>query len=694
MLLALAACMTIAMPIPQLPIKTTESYKAETPEQKDARMGWWREARFGMFIHWGLYSIPAGEWMGKDGYGEWIRDSARIPIDAYNGFLPRFDPYKFDAKKWVQIAKDAGMKYIVITTKHHDGFALFDSKVSEWDIMSSPFKRDVLKELAAECDKQGIVLCFYHSIMDWHHPDYLPRRAWEADNRPAGNADMDQYVRYLHSQVTELLTNYGPIGIVWFDGEWESTWNHAYGQALYNLCRTLQPNTIVNNRVDNGRGGSMSGMSGEGFAGDYGTPEQEIPVTGKPGVDWETCMTMNAHWGYNRNDKQYKSTRDLLRNLVDIASKGGNYLLNVGPDSLGEIPGESVARLREIGDWMDVYGDSIYGTSASIFSNLPWGRCTVRKTPSKMTVYLHVFDWPTDGRLVVSGLGDAPTNAAVLGGDVLPAKREGPNLVLQVPRIAPDKNVTVLALEFAEFPTVYDTPTFDDTPGLFVNPPRIGMRANRGLEIRYTVDGRQPDAQSAIAQENVASTFWHIDLPDADRVVVTIQGFHKGVAVTDVAAKTFTRVTPFKALTVPDGLGYGLAAMVYEGSWDKLPAFKELTATGAAIVSSVSDTPWIGRENVGVVLEGYIHIPGDELYIFELTSDDGSRLLIDGQIVADNDGLHSTESKTGAIALAEGYHSIRVEWFNKTGAVALRLRIATPGQEFKDVPARWLVRRP
>src|SRR5688500_17375057 len=250
MLWALAAFAT--MQEPQLPIRTLEPLAAETKPQKDARMDWWREARFGMFIHWGLYSIPAGEWMGRDGHGEWIRETAQIPLEAYSRFLPKFNPYTFDAAKWVRIAKDAGMKYIVITSKHHDGFALYDSKVSDFDIMSTPFKRDVLKELAAECEKQGIVFCFYRSIIDWQHPDYLPRRDWEANTRPQGSAQMDRYVQYMHEHIKVLLTNYGRIGIMWFDGVWESTWNHPYGQALFNLCRTLQPNTIVNNRVDVG----------------------------------------------------------------------------------------------------------------------------------------------------------------------------------------------------------------------------------------------------------------------------------------------------------------------------------------------------------------------------------------------------------------------------------------------------------
>ena len=429
-----------------LPIKTTVPLFEESRDQKDSRMEWWREARFGMFIHWGLYSIPAGEWKGSDGHGEWIRDTAQIPLEVYDRFAQQFNPVKFDAQTWVKLAKDAGMKYIVITTKHHDGFALYDSKVSDFNIMSTPFQRDILKELADECEKQDIVLCLYYSIMDWRHPDYLPRRPWETA-RPVAHANMDRYVQYMHKQITELLTNYGRIGIMWFDGEWEGTWNHEYGQALYNLCRNLQPDVIVNNRVDSGRGG-MAGMSDAGFAGDYGTPEQEIPATGIPGVDWEACMTMNDNWGFNRNDKNFKSTRELIRNLVDIASKGGNYLLNVGPDSLGEIPDESVVRLKQIGEWMAVNGSSIYGTSASIFESLPWGRCTVKRGAGKTTVYLHVFDWPSDRRLIVPGIGSQPTSAELIGGPALRTAREGADLIVRLSTNAANADVSVVALEF------------------------------------------------------------------------------------------------------------------------------------------------------------------------------------------------------------------------------------------------------
>jgi alpha-L-fucosidase len=214
------------------------SAQEETSAQHSARMSWWRESRFGLFIHWGLYSIPAGTWEGSTGHAEWIRTTARIPVERYDGLVEKFNPVRFDATAWVRMAKDAGMKYIVITSKHHDGFCLFDSRETDFDVMSTPFRRDIMKELAAECRKQGLKICWYHSIMDWHHPDYLPRRDWET-GRSIEGADYNRFLRYLKAQLKELVTNYGDIGVLWFDGEWESTWNRALGRDLYEYVRSL-----------------------------------------------------------------------------------------------------------------------------------------------------------------------------------------------------------------------------------------------------------------------------------------------------------------------------------------------------------------------------------------------------------------------------------------------------------------------
>ena len=401
-----------------------------------------------MFIHWGLYAVPAGEWEGTTNHAEWIRTTAQIPLENYDEFVYQFNPVQFDAEQWVKMAKDAGMKYIVITSKHHDGFCLFDSEYTDFDVMSTPFKRDILKELSDACARQNIVMCWYHSIMDWHHNDYLPRRHWETD-RPTENADLDRYVEeYLKKQLAELTVNYGKIGVLWFDGEWEDTWTHEKGVDLYNYVRGLQEDIIINNRVDKGRQG-MQGMTKEGeFKGDFGTPEQEIPDTGLPGIDWETCMTMNNHWGYNKYDDNWKSSKELVQKLVDIASKGGNFLLNVGPKADGTFPEVSIERLKAIGDWMDIYGESIYGTSASPFSNLEWGRCTRKEDGKSTRLYLHVFDWPDDNKLTVPAFDNKIKNAFIMDGMVKTGfKRQEDKIIIDLPTEAPDEYSSVIILD-------------------------------------------------------------------------------------------------------------------------------------------------------------------------------------------------------------------------------------------------------
>jgi alpha-L-fucosidase len=425
----------------------------ETQAERDIRMAWFRQARFGMFIHWGVYSVPAGEWKGKTNYGEWFLEETKMPVSGYEKFARQFNPVKFDAKEWVQIAKNAGMKYIVITSKHHDGFGMFRSSLTDWCIKSTPFQRDPLKELSLACRKAGITLCFYHSIMDWHHPDWGTRRAY--NDLATGTPDMDRYTTYMKGQLKELLTGYGPLGILWFDGEWESPWTHERGADLYNYVRRLQPRIIVNNRVGKGRAG-MAGMDKDKGVGDYGTPEQEIPPTGfGPGVDWESCMTMNNHWGYNKADQNWKSARTLIRNLIDCASKGGNYLLNVGPTSEGLIPDPSVERLAAIGAWMKANSQAIYGTSASPFKQLAWGKCTQKPG----ILYLHVYDWPANGELLVP-ISNPVKRAYLLGerSKKLTVQSSTNGQLLLVPATAPDANATVVVVEIKGTPEVLATP--------------------------------------------------------------------------------------------------------------------------------------------------------------------------------------------------------------------------------------------
>ena len=654
-----------------------DTTRPETDAQRDQRMAWWREAKFGMFVHWGLYAIPAGEWQGNTNHAEWIRHTARIPIEEYDKFVAQFNPVKFDADAWARLAKEAGMKYIVITSKHHDGFCLFDSKYTDYDIMSTPFKRDIMKELSDACRRHGLEICWYHSIMDWHHPDYLPRRGWEAQQRPATGADFDRFVEHLRNQVTELLTNYGEIGVMWFDGQWEGTWTHEYGRPLYDLCRRLQPSVIVNDRVDKGRKGH-SGVVGTEYAGDFGTPEQHIPPTGLPGVDWETCMTMNRHWGYNKHDKDFKATEDLIRKLVDIASKNGNFLLNVGPTAEGLIPAESVVRLREMGRWMKVNGESIYNTVASPFPNLTWGRCTAKYVGDDTRLYLHVFDWPADGTLVVPGLGNDPKRAYLLAQpqDALTAKRSEGDVWLHVPTRAPDEICSVVVLEIAGRPVVYQLPVIEAAADILVRPLEVTLSTTSDvLDIHYTLDGSAPTADSPKYDR---------PLTVADTTVIKARSYHRGKPVSGVAEAKYTKVTPVRAAEV-NGLVPGLKCEMFAGDWDELPDFDALQPSRTETVANIGLHAKRGAEYFGRRISGYITIARDGVYTFALTSDDGARLTIADTTVVDNDGLHGTQEKRGVIALAAGMHRIKVEYFNKTGGARLNLKIAPTGRPLEPV---------
>ncbi len=421
--------------------ETPAMQPVETKEQKDARMAWWREAKFGLFIHWGLYAVPAGTYDGKQipGIGEWIMNDAEIPMDVYQKYAEQFNPTKFDADEWVSLAKAAGMKYIVITSKHHDGFAMFHSAASKFNIVdATPFNRDVIKELSLAAAKQGIKFGVYYSqSQDWNHPggdavhrEANPHRGWD----PGQAGSFDEYLKTVaEPQVRELLTDYGPISILWWDTPQKIT--PAQAGRLHELLK-LQPNIITNNRL------------GGGFKGDSETPEQEIPANGFPdGRNWETCMTINDTWGYKSYDRNFKSTETLVRNLVDIASKGGNYLLNVGPDATGVIPAGEADRLKEVGKWMKVNGESIYGTTASPFPKQPsWGRITQKNEK----LFLHVFDWPKERSVRLPG-GRQLVKAYLLSdpAKLLKYTSEREETIVGIPAAAPDPIDSVIVLELA-----------------------------------------------------------------------------------------------------------------------------------------------------------------------------------------------------------------------------------------------------
>ena len=416
---------------------------SQTTLSDSARMAWWKEARFGLFIHWGIYSVPAGTYNGKKiaGIGEWIMNNGKIPMVEYQKYAAQFNPVKYNAEEWVKLAKEAGMKYIIITSKHHDGFAMFKSDASNFNIVdATPFKRDAIKELAAACKRYNMKLGLYYSqAQDWNHPGGAANGGqWD----PMQKGSMDEYLdKVAIPQIKEILTKYGPIAVLWFDTPTDMTKERA--ERILPLLK-LQPNIIINNRL------------GGGFSGDLETPEQSIPSTGIPGKNWESCMTMNDTWGYKSYDNNWKSTTTLVRNLIDIASKGGNYLLNVGPTSEGLIPDSSVFRLKAVGKWLKTNGQAIYGTSHSPFPYLKWGRCTKKG----QTLYLHVFDWPEDGKLIVP-LENKVTKAYMLADpkEVLKTVSADGHLVITVPAKASDNIATVIAVQIAGEPVIEPAPS-------------------------------------------------------------------------------------------------------------------------------------------------------------------------------------------------------------------------------------------
>ena len=436
-------------------VGSPDPYADETPAQRDARMKWFREARFGMFIHWGLYSVPAGTYNGRQisGIGEWIMNRGKIPMAEYQAYAKEYNPTSYNADAWVRLAKNAGMKYIVITAKHHDGFANFDSAASDWNIVkATPYGKDVLKPLAAACRKYGVKLGFYYSqAQDWNNGGAASGGKWD----DAQKHNMDDYIdKVAVPQMRELLSNYGEFpAVLWWDTPTDMNTNRA--DKLLPLLR-LKPGIIHNNRL------------GGGYQGDTETPEQYIPATGFPGRDWETCMTMNDTWGFKSYDHNWKSTETILRNLVDIASKGGNYLLNVGPTREGLIPDPIIERLKAVGAWMKVNGDAIYGTTATPFKRLPWGRCTkvVSRDGKETTLYLHVFNWPTDGKLVVPGLKNSVKSARLLAsGKKLQAGGTADGVEIKVPPTAPDKISSTVVLKIKGVPEVAATPIFQEADG-------------------------------------------------------------------------------------------------------------------------------------------------------------------------------------------------------------------------------------
>ncbi|MBM7567248.1 alpha-L-fucosidase [Paenibacillus sacheonensis] len=383
-------------------------------ECRKERTKWFLEDRFGMFIHWGLYAIPAR--------GEWVRSVEHISSEDYQVYFDEFNPDRYDAREWARTAKAAGMKYAVLTAKHHDGFCLFDSKLTDYKSTNTQSGRDLVREFVDAFRAEGLKVGLYYSLLDWHHPDYPafgdlihPMRANENYRRDP--ARFEHYLDYMHGQVRELLTNYGKLDIMWFDFSYENLKGEAWrATELMEMIRSIQPHLIIDNRLEASgeEGGSIYTNNPSPYAGDFASPEQIIPpngVTDAAGnsIPWEACMTLNNNWGYASTDRTYKSAKTVIRKLVECVSKNGNLLLNVGPDAKGEMPRKTLEVLEQVGDWMTQNGDSIYGCGQADFPKPEWGRYTQKGNK----LFAHVFE-DSVGPVNLVGLADKVRYARLL----------------------------------------------------------------------------------------------------------------------------------------------------------------------------------------------------------------------------------------------------------------------------------------
>ncbi len=633
---------------------------AQKSKADDPKMNWWKEAKFGMFIHWGIYSVPAGVYHEKeiDGIGEWIMNNAKIPVDEYAGYAKQFNPTSFNAEEWVKLATEAGMKYLVITSKHHDGFAMFNSKVSDYDVMdATPFKRDIIGEMAAACKKYGIHFGLYYSQdQDWHQKGGgVCGTHW--DKVQDGN--FDEYLdRIAVPQVKEILTAYNPE-IIWWDTPCTIT---KEGAAKFAPILAKYPKLITNNRL------------GGGVDGDLETPEQFIPATGIPGKNWESCMTMNDTWGFKKNDHNWKSTEMIVRNLIDIASKGGNYLLNVGPTQMGLIPDASIERLKEVGAWMKVNGEAIYGTSASPFSDITWGRVTQKKAGKNTKLYLNIFDWPTDGKLVISGLENKVVKAYPLANpkSILKTEAKDADKMIDLSAVKQTPIATVIVLEINGKPVVNNKPAIKSESSAFIDKVSLEITSDTKNGLVYcTVDGSEPTVSSQLAKGKLL-------LNGKGDLVVKARTYVNGKPVSGIAISEFKQQEPMAAVYESKP---GLKYRYYEGNWGKLPDFSKLTAIKSGVTASFTLAEKGKPENYGFVFDGFVKVPETGVYTFYLSSDDGSRLIIDDQKTLDNDGKHAMEEKSFSLALSAGLHKISVQFFQESGSEGLKLEWKPLGKD-------------
>jgi len=486
----------------------------KTDRTREETLEWFREARFGMFIHWGVYALL--------GRGEWIRTVGKIPQEEYDQLPPQFTAKKFDPAQWADLAKRAGMKYMVVTTKHHDGFCMFDAHNTDWKVTNTPFGRDAIREITEAFEKKDIPVGYYYSIMDWYHEDYLPRLEWEKEDRPAEGHDVMRYIEYMREHIEQLMTEYRPAPFVlWWDGGWINKPEELDGAGTNALARRLKPDILINDRH----------FTKE----DLVTPEQRVPPTGYYDEDgnpltWEACITMTSHWwGYDKDETVYKTSEFLIRMLVDIVSKGGNLLLNVGPKPDGTIQKEFVKRLEDIGEWMDQFSEAIYGTTPSPFNLLPfYGRVTTKGE----RLYVHVFEWPADGKITLPGLNNEVRRVSVVqkGRPNLDYERDGDDWVITLPDKPTHPVASVIAVDLVGEPQVKPMVLGPDEDGTIDLPAILGfLDGAHGMRIRYESEDGVIHAGNWI--KSADSIEWTVEAPEAgdyevwlDHRVVPYQG--------------------------------------------------------------------------------------------------------------------------------------------------------------------------
>lgn len=538
----------------------------------EERMQWWEDARFGMFIHWGIYTKLAGFYNGKaqPNSAEWIMNRAKIPIAEYEKLAQEFNPTKFNAKALVALAKRAGMKYMVITAKHHDGFSMFHSKATNYNIVdATPFKRDVLKELAQACQEQGLKFGFYYSqAQDWHHPGGMGNN-WD---KTLKRVSSDQYVyEKALPEVKQLLTEYGPIAIFWWDTPRKMS--KKVVDSLYHITTALQPRIITNDRL------------GNDYPGDHKTFERNGPRYQPEAKYWELCQPISGSWGYRKDDNNFKSIPTLIRNLIDQASKGGNYLLNVSPTDEGILKPEAIERLEAIGGWMDKNGEAIYGTQASPTKTQPdWGRITMKTINNKGILYLHVYHWE-DGASLPVRLKNQVESCYLLTDTTrnFPTETNAQGINVKLVGRAPDSIASVIVLKLKALPNALpQAPLVQDENGVATLPAYRAQYENlQGPGAQYN---EHLDCISSWDSET-ARVYWSVGInkpgrfellasysaKEATEITVSVNGQSKNISVPASGAnvKRFKKVE-LGAFTIDKAGTYKLSLMPVATKWNPI----------------------------------------------------------------------------------------------------------------------------